>query len=135
MGIAIHFGYSKPTLALMETIGQRIKARRIQLGMSRQADLGALVGLDQSTISDIENGARFRVQYVMPFARALRWSPEQLLEGKAGPVVYMTDEVRKLVDVCTNLGAEDMATLIRIAEAMRNAPKSNPGTSKGKRAA
>lgn len=135
MGIAIHFGYRNPTLGRMETIGQRIKARRLELGMSRQADLGALVGLDQSTISDIENGARFRVQYVMPLARALRWSPEQLLEGKAGPVVYMTDEVRKLVDVCANLTGEDMATLTRIAEAMRNAPKSNPGASNGKRAA
>jgi len=119
----------------MDTIGKRIRERRKELGMGRQAELGEKVGLDQSTISDIENGAGFGVEYVMPFARALRWSPEQLLEGKSGASVPMTEDMHALLEACDSLGPEDMAALIRSALGMRHVPKAQPGTpSKRKRA-
>ena len=135
MGMPIHFYYQKRNIEGMDTIGKRIRDRRKQLGMSRQSELGEKVGLDQSTISDIENGAGFGVEYVMPFARALRWSPEQLLEGKSGASVPMTEEMHALLDECRSLNSEDMAVLIRTAQGMRYIPKAQPGApSKRKRA-
>ncbi len=64
----------------METIGQRIKARRLDLGMSQKA-LADAVGVDQSIISDIERGAGFRVDVLTGLVEALRVSYEHIMRG------------------------------------------------------
>lgn len=129
MGTAIHFCYQGSTLGGMDTIGARIRERRKELGIAKQSDLGEMVGLDQSTISDIERGSGFGVEYVMPLARALRWSPEELLEGRKGESVPMTENMHALLAECSGLSNEDMAALIRAAQGMRHVPKSVPGPS------
>lgn len=135
MGYAIHFLYQRSTLGDMEPIGKRIRERRKQLGMSRQSDLAEKVGLNQSTVSDIENGAGFGHEYVMAFARALNWSPEELLEGVAGASTPMTEEMRLLMAECANLEKQDIAVLIRTAQGMRYIPKAPPGAPSKQKAA
>lgn len=66
----------------MKTIGQRIQQRRKSLGITRQSELGKLVGLDQSTISDIENGAGFGAQVLMQLCDALDTTAEYLMQGQ-----------------------------------------------------
>jgi transcriptional regulator with XRE-family HTH domain len=111
----------------MDTIGQRVKDRRKALGMNRQQDLADAVGVNQSVISDIERGAGFGARYVMALAKALKWSPEQLLDGKTGSPVPMTDKMHELLAECESLTDEDMAALIRVAQGMRHVPKAMPG--------
>lgn len=135
MGNAIDCGYRGSTLRGMDTIGKRVRERRKELGIATQKDLAVEVGVDQSVISDIERGAGFGARYVMPLARALKWSPEQLLDGKPGMPVPMTTKMHELLAECESLTDEDMAALIRVAQGMRHVPKSAPGPlSKQKRA-
>ena len=135
MPCPIDNAYQGSTLVPMDTIGKRVSARRKQLGIKTQKELGAMVGCDQSVISDIERGNGFGARYVMPMAKALKWSPEQLLDGSAGAAVPMTQAAHDLLAECESLNDEDMAALIRTAQGMRHAPKSGPGTpNKQKRA-
>lgn len=64
------------------TVGERIKARRIELGMS-QAELAEKVGYkEKATISKIESDGRsLRQSKIILFAKALETTPLYLLTG------------------------------------------------------
>lgn len=64
----------------METIGARIARLRKAQGLN-QTQLGALVGVDQSTISDYENGSGFGADILMALAEALETTPETIMGG------------------------------------------------------
>ena len=81
MGIPIHFDYASGTFDAMETIGSRIKQKRLALGIRRQSDLAVLVQVDQSTISDIERGANTKPEILLRIADALKTTPEWLIRG------------------------------------------------------
>lgn len=66
----------------MKTIGERIRALRKARGFSRQGDLAKLVGVDQSVISDIENGAGFKADVLMALCEHLGASAEYLMLGQ-----------------------------------------------------
>lgn len=53
MGMHIDSGYGAATVDCMETVGKRIRDLRKARGLN-QTELAGLVGVDQSTISDIE---------------------------------------------------------------------------------
>lgn len=67
----------------MVTMGERIKARRIELGMS-QAELADKVGYkEKATISKIErDGRSLRQTKIILFAKALDTTPLYLLTGE-----------------------------------------------------
>lgn len=65
----------------MKTIGERIRDLRKAKGFTRQSDLAKLVGLDQSVISDIENGAGFKADVLMAFCEHLDTTAEYLMLG------------------------------------------------------
>ena len=65
----------------MKTIGERIRALRKAKGYGRQGDLGKMVGVDQSVISDIENGAGFRADVLMALCEHLDTTAEYLMHG------------------------------------------------------
>jgi SOS-response transcriptional repressor LexA len=65
----------------METIGERVRHRRAQLGMS-QEELAKVAGLKQSDISKIERGIIRRTTAVIELARALQCSPNYLALGE-----------------------------------------------------
>lgn len=64
----------------MNDTGSRIrgirKARRLT-----QRDLSTLVGIDQSTISDIERGANFSAEVLLRLCDALQTSPTLIMRG------------------------------------------------------
>lgn len=61
------------------TIGQRIKSRRIELGMTAE-ELGEKLGKNRSTIYRYENGdiEKMPVDFLEPIAKALQTTPEYL---------------------------------------------------------
>lgn len=66
----------------MKTIGERVRQLRKEKGFARQGDLGRQVGVDQSVISDIENGAGFKADVLIALCRALETTPEYLMLGQ-----------------------------------------------------
>jgi transcriptional regulator with XRE-family HTH domain len=66
----------------MKTIGERVRQLRREKGFGRQADLAKLVGVDQSVISDIENGSGFKADVLMALCEHLDTSAEYLMHGE-----------------------------------------------------
>lgn len=79
----IHFAYGGCMVPTMATIGERIRDRRKALKL-RQGDLAELVGLDQSTISDIERGRGFGADVLIRLSSALRVDPQFVMNGDEG---------------------------------------------------
>lgn len=65
----------------MKTIGNRVRDLRKAKGFARQSDLAKLVGVDQSVISDIENGAGFKADVLMALCEHLETTAEYLMHG------------------------------------------------------
>jgi transcriptional regulator with XRE-family HTH domain len=67
---------------IVVTLGDRIKAERSRLRLT-QAALAEAVGVDQSTISDIERGATTQpsAEALLEIAAALRVTPQYLVFG------------------------------------------------------
>lgn len=65
------------------TIGQRIKARRKELGMTAD-ELGEKLGKNRSTIYRYENGdiEKMPLDYLEPIAKALSTTPQYLMDWK-----------------------------------------------------
>jgi transcriptional regulator with XRE-family HTH domain len=66
----------------MKTIGDRVRELRKAKGFSRQSDLAKLVGVDQSVISDIENGAGFKADVLIALCEHLGTTAEYLMLGE-----------------------------------------------------
>lgn len=66
----------------MKTIGNRVRDLRKAKGFARQGDLGRLVGVDQSVISDIENGAGFKADVLIALCEHLDTTAEYLMLGE-----------------------------------------------------
>lgn len=92
MAIPIHFAYGGCMVPTMATIGERIRDRRKALKL-RQGDLAALVGLDQSTISDIERGRGFGADVLIRLSAALRVDPQFVMNGDEGSTSQIHDSV------------------------------------------
>jgi len=80
----------------METIGKRVRARRIELGLS-QTDLGEKVGMKQQGIQSIEDGKSERPRKLRELAVALETTQEWLL-GEAEPTHFLVSEELRPVD-------------------------------------
>lgn len=81
IGIRINSHYDRVNISKMETIGARIEAARKALGLN-QTQLSLQVGVNQSTISAIENGASFGADVLIALSAALFKSPQYLMTGK-----------------------------------------------------
>lgn len=62
------------------TRGSRIRTLRLALKLN-QTELAALIGVDQSTVSDIENGAGFSADLLMRLSDSLKVSPGIVMRG------------------------------------------------------
>lgn len=67
----------------MQTFSDRVRARRIELGLS-QVELAKKAGLSQSTVAQIERGRNSRSAHILNLAEALKVHP-RWLEGGDGP--------------------------------------------------
>lgn len=102
MGLHIGNSYRGATFNCMKgraekkdvTRGARIRSMRKALELN-QEDLAALIDLDQSTVSDIENGAGFSADVLMKLAERLGGTPSTLMRGHdeaAWPFKYVPME-------------------------------------------
>ncbi|MGW7406818.1 helix-turn-helix domain-containing protein [Streptomyces sp. NPDC054833] len=67
-----------------EAFGERVRKARAALGMNQQ-ELGNAVGLNRTSISNIEKGRqRVALHMLFAFAAALRAEPESLLPAPDG---------------------------------------------------
>lgn len=80
MGLHIGNYYRPATFNCMEKAGDRIRAMRKARGLS-QVDLAARLGVDQSTVSDIERGAGFSAEVLMKLAEHLETSAALIMHG------------------------------------------------------
>ena len=67
----------------METLGDRVKKRRNELGISQQ-DLARMVGAGQGTIGHLEGGRNKTFKDILALAAALQTTPEYLQYGTEG---------------------------------------------------
>ena len=65
----------------METISQRVKARRCELNLT-QSQLAELVGIKQQSIQAIESGSTKRPRFIFELSKALKCSAALLQQGK-----------------------------------------------------
>ena len=84
-------------LRTLSTPGERIKQRRTQLGMSQGA-LARLVGMAQSTLSEIERGDTKlpSADNLMRIAKVLGVTQAWIVTGKEGELEILTEEEEKV---------------------------------------
>jgi transcriptional regulator with XRE-family HTH domain len=85
MGLHIGNFYGPATFDCMEKVGERIRRMRKAQGLS-QVDLAAKMGVDQSTISDIERGAGFSAELLMKMCDHLGGSAALIMRGEDAAV-------------------------------------------------
>lgn len=81
MGLHIGNYYRPANFDCMEKPGARIRAMRKALGLN-QDDLAQKLGVDQSTVSDIERGAGFSADLLMRMTDALGGTAALVMRGK-----------------------------------------------------
>lgn len=80
MGDAIEFCYQGITSTPMGTIGSRIRELRKAHELT-QVELAKAVGIDQSTLSDIERGVNFAADVLYRLCRELDTTAEYVMSG------------------------------------------------------
>lgn len=109
MGKPIVFGYHPCTVIGMgkSEAGGRIRALRKAKGLT-QPVLAKAVGIDQSTLSDIERGAGFSAEILMRLAEQLDASCEYIMRGR----VTQSEEVRRAQQALRALSDEQRLDLL-----------------------
>ena len=81
MAVAMNFNYQYGNIHWMDTPAQRLKTARKSKGVS-QVQLALVTGIDQSTISDIENDRGLSAEYLMRLCEALDLTPQYVMRGQ-----------------------------------------------------
>lgn len=89
--------------------GQRIRALRKSRGLN-QTQLAKLVGVDQSTVSDIERGGNFNATILMALSDALEASPQYIMRGGIEAEIYEAE----LLAVFRSLSQDDQQSLLKL---------------------
>lgn len=99
MAFAMNFDYRNGNIHWMSTPGKRLRELRIEKKIS-QVDLAARVGIDQSTISDIENDRGLSAENMMRLCEALDTSPQYVMRGKMDEDAILS-QIKALVAAST----------------------------------
>lgn len=87
MAIAMNFNYGNGNIHCMTTPGKRIRAlRKSKDPAISQEQLAELIKVDQSTISDIENGKGLSAENLMKICEALVTTPQYIMRGEPAVV-------------------------------------------------
>lgn len=106
MGAPIYFHYGRATLDCMETPGSRIRTLRKARKLT-QAQLAEAMGIDQSTLSDIERGAGFTAETLMLVCDALEANPYVIMRGATSS----SPAVKRAAEAVRRLTEDERATL------------------------
>lgn len=113
--------YRKGQLAIMETIGQRIRRLREERDLL-QEDFAPKCGIGQSTLSGIElHNKKFTAQTLYAFARELEVSNDEIMFGTQGEIVGQSELVRLFAE----LSPEQRNTILDMARVMQSRNKPN----------
>lgn len=82
MAKAIHFRYGTAKVHCVDTPGHRIRALRKAKELT-QPTLAKAIGIDQSTLSDIERGAGINAATLMRLAEELEAPPDFIMGGRS----------------------------------------------------
>lgn len=102
------------------TIGQRIKQRRKDMGISAD-ELGKRIGKNRATIFRYENGdiENLPVDILKPIAEALLTTPQELMgwqEEKAAENGGMSESKRQLFALAEQCSEEDAEKLLQMMQ-------------------
>lgn len=116
------------------SIGKRIKNRRKELGLSAE-DLASRIGKNPATVYRYEKGEieKLPATIIAPLAKALNWSPGDLLVDKPDSTTYYTDpeaaeyaeelrtnpNMRILFDATKNISKEDMKKTVEYVKFLK----------------
>lgn len=90
---------SPPKIRSMTTPGERIKKRRKELGFVRQGQFAKLVGVAQSTLSDIERGDSKlpSAAVLMRMAEVLKVTQAWIITSEDGEITIPTPQEQELL--------------------------------------
>jgi transcriptional regulator with XRE-family HTH domain len=95
--------------------GQRIKNRRLELGL-KQEELAQRVGISNGFLSDIENGKRgISAETLLDIGRVLGLSLDFLMKGEPNEIAAVSSEVeipRPLAEFAANASLSFRQTLV-----------------------
>lgn len=96
MGVPIDSFNDPATFQGMEAIGERVRALRKRQGLT-QVQLAKALGIDQSTLSDIERGAGFSAEVLVNLAHELGTTPEHIMRGEPVATIRLTPDETALI--------------------------------------
>jgi repressor LexA len=98
--------------------GQRIKSRRLELGI-KQTELAVRLGMAQSSLSELENGESVmpNSEHLLKLARILGVSQSWILTGKDGEVEVLDQEEQQHAMNMRTLTAEQKRAIYGMVEA------------------
>lgn len=100
MAFAMNFDYRNGSIHWMDTPGKRIRALRQSKGLS-QVTVAGLAGMDQSTLSDIENDKGFSAENLMRLCEVLTSDARYIMRGTSGADDVL-QRVKVLIDQAQN---------------------------------
>lgn len=105
------------------TVGQRIKSRRKELGISADK-LGEILGKDRSTVFRYENGdiEKLPIDILKPIAEALSTTPAYLMgwENEKDPTVEggVSEKRQALIDFAKSVPEDKAEMLLRVMKSI-----------------
>jgi len=119
MSTLIVFSYQRPILYGVEPIGSRIKRLRKAVGLT-QVQLAERVGVDQSTISQLETGVNKDVpgRTLIAMSRELKTTPYAIVMGDDNSNQADLVAEAELIDAFRNASSEQRAALHTMAQAI-----------------
>lgn len=109
-------------------MGNRVRDLRKGAGLT-QVQLSKALGIDQSTLSDIERGQNdsFSGKVLLKMAEAFGRSPYFIVHGKDSDVPALTPEEAELVLAYRHAGRDQRSALLTMARALAPPPPTPAG--------
>ena len=105
---------------MSETAGQRIKRKRMELGYKNQRQFAQLVGMAQSTLSEIERGESQlpSAKNMKKLCEVLQVSDAWIIYGTDEQLHYPTEQESAVLSALRRLTAEEQRAVYAIINSM-----------------
>lgn len=105
---------------MTESPGQRIKRRRIELGYTNQGAFAKLIGMGQSTLSEIERGESKlpNAENLKKICETLNVTDAWVLYGTEGALRYPTEEESEILNDLRAIPTNERAAIYQVIKAL-----------------